>query len=155
MEIITWDLSPCRWSPAASGPAGPTTAPQVVWPDHVKLLQMVRPAAAGPHNEIFTISFPVSTSSMSSSKHTALPQHTSPEAVKQNLSNAWPILKHIILKIALFCICIWFLIRVTRCGNRYPFDPSFNNTTKHTLIEQSVKSLNRTLTTMTWLSVMQ
>ena len=54
--MIHWVLSRCRWSPAASGPAGPTTAPQVVRPDHVKLLQMVRPAADGPPKEIFTIS---------------------------------------------------------------------------------------------------
>ena len=45
-------LSRCRWSPAASGPAGPTTVPQVVRPDYVKLLQLVRPAAGGPPNEI-------------------------------------------------------------------------------------------------------
>ena len=53
----------CRWPLAASGPAGLTTAPQVVRLDHVKSLQMVRPAAAGSPNEISTISFPVSTSS--------------------------------------------------------------------------------------------
>ena len=44
-------LSRYRWSPAPSGPAGPTSALQAVRPDHVKLRQVVRPASIGPPNE--------------------------------------------------------------------------------------------------------
>ena len=59
---------------AAGGPhhKWSTTMLQVVWLDHVKLLQMVHPSATGPPNEISTINFPVRTSSMSCFAHGSL-----------------------------------------------------------------------------------
>ena len=57
---ILGEMSRCKWSPAASGPAGPTTAPQLSSP-----AGPCKVAADGPPKEIFTISFPVSASSTS------------------------------------------------------------------------------------------